>query len=102
MINSPLSNTTVRGEIQFEGAANIENFAFYKLEYHDLNPDSSWLTISASNQPVCEQGCEGDGVTLGAWDTTLVRPGQYAVQLVVTDTQSNAPLPCQILLQVVP
>jgi hypothetical protein len=101
-ISSPISNTTVRGEVKFQGTANIENFAFYKLEYHDLKPESTWLTISASNQPVCEGACAGDGETLGAWDTSLVRPGQYAVQLVVTDTQSNAPLPCQILLQVVP
>jgi hypothetical protein len=32
----------------------------------------------------------------------LVTPGQYAMQLVVTDTLGNAPLPCQILLQVTP
>jgi hypothetical protein len=101
-ISSPLSNTTVQGEVEFLGTANIENFAFYKIEYHDLNPDSTWLTISASNQPVCVEGCAGGEETLGTWDTSLVRPGQYAVQLVVTDTQSNAPHPCQILLQIVP
>jgi hypothetical protein len=102
-IRSPETNSTVRGEIQFLGTANITNFAFYKLEYHDLRPESTWLAIWASNVPVCETGCqEEDGDLLGSWDTTLVRPGQYVVQLVVTDTQGNAPLPCQVLLQVVP
>ena len=100
-ISSPETNSTVRGEIQFLGTANISNFAFYKLEYHDLRPESTWLAIWASNEPVCQSGC-GEQELLGTWDTTLVRPGQYAVQLVVTDTQGNAPLPCQILLQVIP
>jgi hypothetical protein len=100
-ITSPETNSTVRGEIQFLGTANINNFAFYKLEYHDLGPESTWLAIWASNEPVCSSGCQEEEL-LGTWDTTLVRPGQYAVQLVVTDTQGNAPLPCQILLQVVP
>jgi len=100
-IISPETNSTVRGEIEFKGTANIQNFAFYKLEYHDLRPESTWLAISASNTPVCAQGCEVQD-DLGSWDTTLVHAGQYAVQLVVTDTQGNAPLPCQILLQVVP
>ena len=100
-LTSPEANSTVRGEIQFLGVANIDNFAFYKLEYHDLRPESTWLAIWASNIPVCPQGCQ-ETELLGTWDTTLVRSGQYAVQLVVTDTQGNAPLPCQILIQVVP
>jgi hypothetical protein len=102
MISSPEMNSTVRGEIEFRGTANIPDFAFYKLEYHDLRPESTWLAIWASNTPVCESNCSEEGDLLGTWDTTLVRPGQYAVQLVVTNTQGNAPMPCQILLQVVP
>ena len=100
-ITSPLSGENVQGEVRFLGTANIPGFAFYKLEYHDLKPESSWQAISASNTPVCEQGCEETEI-LGTWDTSLVRPGQYAVQLVVTDTLGNAPFPCQIRLQIVP
>jgi hypothetical protein len=100
-ILEPASGESVQGQVTFKGAANVPGFAFYKLEYHDLQPSSYWLAISASNTTVCEQGCPQED-ELGTWDTSLVRPGQYAVQLVVTDTLSNAPLPCQILIQVVP
>lgn len=101
-IISPASGERVQGDVQFLGIASIPGFAFYKLEYHDLKPSSTWLAISANNQPVCEHGCGDETVKLGTWDTSLVRPGQYAVQLVVTDTLGNAPFPCQIRLQIVP
>lgn len=100
-IQEPVSGDSVQGQVTFRGAANVAGFAFYKLEYHDLQPESTWLAISASNIAVCEGICEVED-ELGAWDTSLVRPGQYAVQLIVTDTQGNAPLPCQILIQILP
>jgi len=100
-ITSPEDGERAQGEVRFIGTANIPGFAFYKLEYHDLKLESSWLAISASNQTVCEQGCDVTEL-LGTWDTSLVRPGQYGVQLVVTDTLGNAPFPCQIRLQIVP
>lgn len=99
-ITSPDSGEALRGEVELLGTAKIPGFAFYKLEYHDLKAGSNWLAISASNQPVCD-GCDEEEF-LGTWDTSLVTPGQYAIQLVVTDTLGNAPLPCQILVQVVP
>ncbi len=99
-IISPDSGEAVRGEVELLGTANIPGFAFYKLEYHDLKEGSDWLAISANNQPVCG-GCAEEEF-LGLWDTSLVTPGQYAIQLVVTDTLGNAPLPCQILVQVTP
>jgi hypothetical protein len=99
-IISPDSGEAIRGEVALLGTANIPGFAFYKLEYHDLRAGSDWLAISASNEPVCE-GCN-EPELLGVWDTSLVTPGQYAIQLFVTDTLGNAPLPCQILVQVVP
>lgn len=100
-ILDPSSGDPVQGQVDFRGVANIPGFAFYKLEYHDLQPQSTWLAISASNTAVCEAGCPEQD-ELGTWDSSLVRPGQYAIQLVVTDTLGNAPLPCQILVRVEP
>ncbi len=100
-IQSPADNDSVSGVVTFTGAANIPAFAFYKIEYHDLSSTGRWLAISANTTRVCKDECEEEEV-LGTWDTSLVTPGDYAVRLVVTDTQGNAPMPCQILLRVIP
>jgi hypothetical protein len=100
-ILSPADNDSVSGVVTFTGAANIPGFAFYKIEYNDLSSTGSWLAISANTTQVCEDTCEEEEV-LANWDTSLVTPGDYAVRLVVTDTAGNAPLPCQILLRVIP
>lgn len=100
-IRFPEEGSTVNGVIDILGVANIDNFAFYKMEYNDLSPDGSWLAISANTEPVCETGC-AESELLGSWDTSLVTPGDYAVRLVVTDTLGNAPLPCTIRVRVIP
>ncbi len=100
-ILSPADNDSVSGVVNFTGAANIPGFAFYKIEYNDLSSTGSWLAISANTTQVCKDTCEEEEV-LGNWDTSLVTPGDYAVRLVVTDTAGNAPMPCQILLRVIP
>ena len=100
-ILSPADNDSVAGIITFTGGANIQGFAFYKIEYNDLSSTGRWLAISANTTQVCKNACEEEEV-LGTWDTSLVTPGDYAVRLVVTDTQGNAPMPCQILLRVIP
>lgn len=100
-IKEPVDGSRLSGVVSFLGAANIPGFAFYKIEYNDLSPDGAWLAITASTVPVCEDVCE-ESELLGTWDTSLVTPGDYAVRLVVTDTQGNAPLPCEILISVIP
>ena len=100
-IQSPADGERVSGAVSFLGAADVPSFAFYKIEYNDLSPEGTWLAITASTSPVCEGTCT-EAELLGTWDTTLVTPGDYAVRLVVTDTQGNAPLPCEILLSVAP
>lgn len=95
-ITAPVPGETVRGVIELEGTADIQNFAFYKYEIRSLaggGESSSWQAVSAGTTPVRSE-------VLGTWDTTLVTPGPYAVRLIVTDAAGNAPQPCQIQVQV--
>lgn len=96
----PTEGSDLSGTVDVQGTANIPNFAFYKYEYIELAaglpaPGAVWRAISAGTTPVTA----GD---LGAWDTTLVIPGDYAFRLVVTDTAGNAPLPCVRRVRVLP
>lgn len=99
-ITSPKHGDSVNGVVRILGTANVENFAFYKLEYRRLSPDVEWIPVSAGTQQVCDL-CD---ITeeLGTWNTSLVIPGEYAFRLVVTDAAGNAPLPCEIRLRVLP
>jgi len=96
----PTDGSDLSGSVSIQGTADIPNFAFYKYEYIELAaglpaPGAVWRAISAGTTPVTA----GD---LGAWDTTLVIPGDYAFRLVVTDTAGNAPLPCVQRVRVLP
>ena len=108
-ILQPNNGETVSGTIVILGVADIPNFAFYKVEYRRLNGE--WVTITAGSQPVCdtckpaaEDGTDtgAEEMELGTWDTRLVEPGTYAFRLVVMDTEGNAPLPCEIQIQILP
>jgi hypothetical protein len=84
--------------VTIQGQPTSPNFAFFKYEYRTAGglpaPGAVWA-ISAGTTPTTN----GD---LGAWDTTLVIPGDYAFRLVVTDTAGNAPLPCVQKVRVLP
>lgn len=99
-ITSPQNGTSIGGVVQIEGAASIEAFAFYKLEYRLTSPDATWLVIAAFTTPVCEAGCP-ESTLLAEWDTGLVGAGDYRLRLVVTDTAGNAPAPCEIQVRII-
>ena len=94
-ITSPTSAEEVRGLVEIRGSANIPNFAFYKIEIRPSEPNSIWQVITAGTETLSED-------VLGAWDTSLVENGVYLLQLVVTDTVGNAPLPCTLEIIVLP
>lgn len=100
-IRIPEDGDQLRGVIEILGTANIDNFAFYTLEYRSITSEGTWRAIMAGTQQVCEAFCEEEEL-LGSWDTSLVPPADYALRLVVTDTSGNAPQPCQIRVSVVP
>jgi hypothetical protein len=91
----PTDGATVSGNIEIQGSADIDNFAFYKYEYRSAEPGGVWRAISAGTDPRTD-------AVLGRWDTSLVLPGEYDFRLVVTDTAGNAPLPCQIRIRILP
>jgi hypothetical protein len=94
-ITSPLPGTQLRGRVEIIGTADIPSFAFYKIEMRSADPDSTWKAITAGTVTT-----QND--LLGVWDVSLVEAGRYYLQLVVTDTAGNAPLPCAIQVDVLP
>jgi hypothetical protein len=94
-ISSPISGEEVRGLVEVRGTADIPNFAFYKIEIRPSEPSSVWQVITAGTDILKEE-------MLGMWDTNLVENGVYLLQLVVTDTAGNAPLPCTVEIVVLP
>jgi hypothetical protein len=92
---TPKPGETLSGVVDVSGSANIPNFAFYKLEYANPAPGSTWRAISAGVESVTEG-------SLGSWDTSLLLPGDYLFRLLVTDTSGNAPMPCVIRVRILP
>ena len=99
-ITSPENGASIGGVVQIEGAANLEGFAFYKLEYRSTSLEATWLAIAAFTTPVCDSGCPESSL-LAEWDTGLVETGDYRLRLVVTDTSGNAPAPCEIQVRII-
>ena len=94
-ISSPISGEELRGLVEVRGTADIPNFAFYKIEIRPGEPNSIWQVITTGTETLTEE-------MLGMWDTSLVENGVYLLQLVVTDTAGNAPLPCTIEIVALP
>lgn len=89
-IFQPGNGAEVQGVIQVTGAANIDNFDYYKFEFR-VPPSGEWSFIARYDNPVPE------GV-LGTWNTDTVSPGEYDFRLVVVDAIGNFPEPCVIRL----
>lgn len=100
-IYTPESGSSISGVVEITGAATIPAFAFYKLEYLNSSPEAVWRAIAAGTEPVCEGNCPVEDL-LGRWDTGLLTAGEYSLRLVVSDAAGNAPLPCEILVRILP
>jgi hypothetical protein len=93
-ITSPIAGDEVKGSVELIGTANVPNFGFYKLEVA-AQGGSTWAIFSAGSTTV-QNG------SLGKWDTTALTPGDYQLQLVVTDNQGAALPPCIVSVRVLP
>ena len=91
-ISSPQNGSEIQGTVTITGTVSTSNFGFYKLEMKRVE-EANWLTILAGN----EVKING---TLGAWNTSLLSPGDHQLSLVVTDNQGNSYDPCVIQVRV--
>lgn len=92
-ITSPLPGEAIAGTVTVTGSANVPDFGFYKFEVASLE-EELWLTIQAGRTVVL------DGELVPNWDTSLFSPGQYVIQLVVSDNNGEALDPCRVQVQI--
>ncbi len=90
VVSSPAAGDAVRGRINITGSASIPLFQFYKIELASgaSPPDSAFRNLA----PDVQRNAIKSGV-LGAWDTTSVPDGTYALRLTVVDQRGNFPCP---------
>jgi hypothetical protein len=93
IITSPQDGSEIGGVVVITGTASIPNFGFFKLEMKRAD-EESWLTILAGNEVKVD-------ATLGAWNTSLLSPGDHQLSLVVTDNEGSSLPPCIIRVRVV-
>lgn len=92
-ITAPEPGEAVSGVVTVTGTADIPNFGFYKFEVA-RSQEELWLTVLAGRTVVV------DGELVSNWDTSLIAPGEYVVQLVVTDNNGEAQPPCRVPVRI--
>lgn len=92
-ISEPQSGDTIRGAVEVIGTANVEDFGFYKFEVARAD-EELWLTIQAGRTIV------RDDVLVENWDTSRLPPGNYVLQLLITDRQGEESTPCRIPVRI--
>jgi hypothetical protein len=92
-ITSPGVNAVLKGNVEIQGSANVENFDYYKFEFRSLSVADEWHHVYTNKQPVSE------GV-LGYWNVDPLPAGEYLFQLVVVNVTGNYPPPCQVRVSV--
>ncbi len=91
-ITSPTNGGEIGGVVVITGTASIPNFGFFKLEMKRVE-EENWLTILAGNEVKVD-------ATLGAWNTSLLSPGDHQLSLVVSDNQGQSMPPCIVAVRV--
>jgi hypothetical protein len=89
----PTAGQEVSGTVELKGILAIENFGFYKYEY-SRSGSNVWITIAAGNEINQDN-------SLGHWDTSQLVPGDYLLQLVVTDNKGQMLPACVTTVKVV-
>lgn len=92
VITFPQEGGQISGIVEILGTVNIPNFGFYKLEMKRPE-ETTWLTILAGNEIKQE-------AVLGAWNTSLLPPGNYQLSLVAVDNQGASQAPCIVQINI--
>lgn len=93
-ITFPQPGQEISGAITVEGIVNVQDFGFYIFS---VAPQSAalWLPIEANREPVLEEG-----VLVENWDVSSYSPGDYVIQLLVTESSGAEMTPCQIPIRI--
>lgn len=75
----PGTGQTVRGSVNIQGTASMDNFSRYELSYAAEPDAANWVSLGGAVQPVTAG-------LLGVWNTRPLPDGQYALRLQVFDT----------------
>ena len=92
VITQPGNGASVSGIIQVFGAANTENFDYYKFEFR-VPGTEVWNFVVRYDNAV-------PSGALGTWNSDTVAPGEYEFRVVVVDSTGNFPEPCVVRLLV--
>jgi hypothetical protein len=92
-ITSPRTNEEVRGTVEVIGIIDVEDFGFYKLEIAEANT-GLWFGISVGESMVVEES------VLVVFDSSFYPPGNYVLQLVVTNHDVEEYPPCRIPIRI--
>jgi hypothetical protein len=81
-ISVPGNEQTVRGTVNIQGTAAMDNFSRYELSYAAEPDATNWVSLGGAVQPVTAGA-------LGVWNTRPLADGQYALRLQVFDTANT-------------
>lgn len=92
-ISEPEAGATLSGAVEVRGTVDVPSFGFYKFEYARA-AEELWLTIQAGRNIV------RDDILVESWDTSRLPPGDYVLQLVVTNNEGQELPPCRIPVRI--
>jgi len=81
-LTAPGLNQVLRGPVQIQGTAQIEDFDYYKFEFRAVGAEADWAFLQRHDQPVA-------GGVLGTWDVSMLADGEYEFRLVVVRRDGN-------------
>ena len=94
-ILSPEAGEVLRGVVNVEGTVDVEDFGFFQVEYARVQ-DGLWLPIAVEHRIIIK------GLLVENWDTSPIPPGDYILQLLVSDNSGGEYDACRIQIRIEP